>query len=59
MVLEEITKVLGHAVRLAKAMAAHDFLFKPSFEELTKGNQLYEGRVLMDVTRVVPQRVLD
>ena len=51
--------MLGYAVRLADAMAADDSLFKTSFEELTKGNRLYEGRVLMDATRVVPQRVLD
>jgi hypothetical protein len=51
--------MLGHAVRLADAMAAHDSLFKPSFEELTKENLLYEGRVLMDVTKIVPQHVLD
>jgi hypothetical protein len=57
--LEEITKILGHAVRLADAMAAHDSLFKPSFEELTEENQLYEGRVLMDITKVIPQHVLN
>ena len=51
--------VAEHEFPIPDAMAGHDVLFRPAFEELIREKQKWDGQVNMDLTNVFPRYMFD
>ena len=58
-VMDEVLQVLRHAKNLAEDMAIENENFSSVAKELSKELAQYDGKIMMDLTKVIPEHLID